>query len=50
LIAVDSREATRTKNTDMVKDCYELKVNKKDGVITAIFMIQIMDTTPSQRG
>jgi len=49
LIVVDSREVTRIKNPDMVKDCYEIKVNKKDCVITAIFVIQVNNTYPSQR-
>jgi len=49
MIVVDSREVTRNKNPDMVKDCYEFKVNKRDGVFTAIFVIQASDKRPSQR-
>ncbi|MBA7531992.1 hypothetical protein ES705_24218 [subsurface metagenome] len=49
MIVVDSREVTRNKNPDMVKDCYEFKVNERDGVFTAIFVIQASDKRPSQR-
>ena len=49
MIVVDSREVTRSKNPDMVKDCYEFKVNERDGVFTAIFVIQASDKRPSQR-
>lgn len=49
IIIVDSREETRKKNPDMVRDCYDIKVNERDGVITALFVIQVSDTTPSQR-
>ena len=49
MIVVDSRKVTRERNPDMVKNCYEIKVNKQDGIITAIFVIQVVDNTPSQR-
>ena len=49
MIVVDSREVIRKKNPDMVKNCYELKTNEQDGVITAIFVIQVSDITPSNR-
>ena len=49
MIIVDSREVTRKKNPDMVKDCYDFKINEKDGVITAIFVIQVWDKPPSKR-
>lgn len=49
MIIVDSREVTRKKNPDMVKDCYNIKINEKDGVITAIFVIQVWDKPPSKR-
>lgn len=49
MIVVDSREVTRKKNPDMVKDCYAFKTNEQDGVIVAIFVIQVSDTPPSKR-
>ena len=49
MIVVDSREVTRKKNPDMVKDCYDFKINDQDGVITAIFVIQVSDKPPSKR-
>ena len=49
MILVDSREVTRKKNPDMVKDCYNIKINEKDGIITAIFVIQVWDKPPSKR-
>ena len=49
MIVVDSREVTRNKNPNMVKDCYDFKINEQDGVITAIFVIQVSDTPPSKR-
>lgn len=49
MIVVDSREITRKKNPDMVKDCYDFKINEPDGVITAIFVIQVSDKSPSKR-
>ncbi len=49
IIVVDSREVTRKKNPDMVKDCYDFKINKQDSVITAIFVIQVSDKSPSKR-
>ena len=49
LIVVDSREETRMKNPDLVKDCYRIEVNEQDGIITAIFIIQVSDTSPSKR-
>ena len=49
MIVVDSREVTRKKNPDMVKDCYDFKINEQDGVITAIFVIQVSDSPPSKR-
>ena len=49
MIVVDSRDKIRKKNPDMVRECYEFKENKQDGIITAIFVIQVNDTSPSQR-
>lgn len=49
MILVDSREVTRNKNPDMVKDCYKFKINEQDGVLTAIFVIQVSDIPPSKR-
>ena len=49
MIVVDSRDATRNKNPDLVKDCYDFKVNERDGIITAIFIIQVSEISPSKR-
>ncbi|MBA7515188.1 hypothetical protein ES705_07227 [subsurface metagenome] len=49
LIVVDSRDVIRNNNPDMVKECYDIKVNEPDGVITAIFVIQVSNTPPSRR-
>ena len=49
MIVVDSREVTRNKNPDMVKSCYDFKINEQDGVITAIFIIQVSAKPPSKR-
>ena len=49
LIVVDSREQTRNTPPDMVKDCYTFKTNETDGIITAIFILQVSDITPSKR-
>jgi len=49
MTVVDSREVTRKSNPDMVKDCYKIKINEQDGVITAIFVIQVWDNPPSKR-
>ena len=49
MAVVDSREVTRNKNPDMVKDCYKIKINEQDGVFTAIFVIQVSDIPPSKR-
>ena len=46
---VDSREVTRRTNPDLIKDCYKFKINEQDGVITAIFVIQVSDIPPSKR-
>lgn len=49
MVVIDSRDAIRKKSPDLIKDCYEFKVNEQDGVITAIFIIQVTDITPSRR-
>ncbi len=49
MIVVDSREVIRKKNPDMVKNCYDFKTNEQDGVITAIFVMQVSDIPPSKR-
>ncbi len=49
MIVVDSREETKKNTPDMVKDCYDFRVNDEDGIVTAIFVIQISDNTPSKR-
>ena len=49
MTVVDSREVTTEKNPDMVKDCYKFMINEQDGVITAIFVIQVWKKTPSKR-
>ena len=49
MAVVDSREVTRNRNPDMVKDCYKIKINEGDGVFTAIFVIQVSDIPPSKR-
>lgn len=49
MIVVDSRQETRNKSPDMVRDCYSIKVNQQDGIITAIFVVQVSDIPPSKR-
>lgn len=49
MVVIDSREETKKKIPDLVKDCYDIKINEQDGIITAIFLIQISDIKPSKR-
>jgi hypothetical protein len=49
MVVIDSREETKNKIPDLVKDCYDIKINEQDGIITAIFLIQISDIKPSKR-
>lgn len=49
MIVIDSRERTKNRAPDLVKDCYDFKINEQDGIITAIFVIQVSDKVPSER-
>jgi len=49
MVVIDSREETRNKNPDLIKDCYRFEVNEQDSIITAIFIIQVSDIPPSKR-
>ena len=49
MIVVDSRQEIKKNSPNSVKDCFDFKMNEQDGIITAIFIIQVSDKNPSER-
>ena len=48
IVVVDSREYIKNNPPALVKECYDFKINEQDGIIIAIFVIQVSEITPSE--
>jgi len=49
LLVVDSRSEIRNKSPNLIKDTYKFIVDREDGIVTAIFIVEITDKSPSER-